>query len=148
MNKITHMKSPTIYQLLFLGLVHIEFPLMLVLIIAGLDQMDVYHIALLIFFVAYTLYSEKLKNFPLYLLIYLDLFVLEKYIYTLAHSDFTYEPTWMHIMGFSTSRYDPNTPREYFRYMPAFDQWILVFLSFCLYRRASVIGSEKIQVDQ
>lgn len=65
-------------------LVYIEFPLMLTLIIAGLDKMDVYHIALLIFYVVYTLYAERIQNFPLYLLLYADFFVFEKYIYTLV----------------------------------------------------------------
>ena len=81
---ITSLKSSTWYQVMFLGLVYVEFPLMLTLVVAGLDTMDLYHIVLLIFFVVYTLAGNKLDQFSLYLLIYADFFVIEKYVYTLV----------------------------------------------------------------
>ena len=84
MTHITTLKSSTWYQVMFLALVYVEFPLMLVLVVAGLDTMDLYHIVLLIFFVVYTLAGNKLNRFSLYLLIYADFFVLEKYAYTLV----------------------------------------------------------------
>ena len=43
------------YQFLFLFLRYIEYPMMVFLVIAGLDKMDVYHITMLLFFVWYTL---------------------------------------------------------------------------------------------
>jgi hypothetical protein len=84
MNRISHLKTPTAYQVMFLVLVYIEFPLMLTLIVAGLDKMDLYHIVLLIFFVTYTLYADRIPNFPLYLLIYANFWIIEKYIYSLC----------------------------------------------------------------
>lgn len=146
MNRISHLKSPTAYQLLFLVLVYIEFPLMLTLIIAGLDKMDLYHIVLLIFFVTYTLYADRIPNFPLYLLLYADFWIIEKYIFTLFMKPLdTQPPAWMTIVGLSTI-YDPAETQEYWRYTPRFDQWILVFLSFCLYRRSAIIGSDKMKI--
>lgn len=84
MTHITSLKSSTWYQVMFLALVYIEFPLMLVLVVAGLDTMDLYHIVLLIFYVVYTLAGKKLNRFSLYLLMYANFFVFEKYIYTLV----------------------------------------------------------------
>jgi len=84
LNKISQIQCPTIYQAFYLSLIYVELPLMLTLIIVGLDKMDLYHIVLLMFFVVYTLYGDKIKNFALYLLLYADFFVLEKYIYSLV----------------------------------------------------------------
>jgi hypothetical protein len=51
----------------------------------------------------------------------------------------------MTIVGFSTE-YNPNETNEYWRYPPRFDQWVLVVLSFCLYRRSAIIGSDKAKI--
>ena len=73
-------------------------------------------------------------------MIYANLFVLEKYIYTLC--DTQEDPkNWIEVFGFSTS-YDPDSTRIYFRYAPKFDQWILVLLTFALYRRQSILGTD------
>lgn len=124
---------------------------MLFLIIAGLDQMDLLHIALLIFFVAYTLYGDKLKNMPLYLLFYVEFFVLEKYIFTLVYTNWDDEPPILTVLGLDTPTYakfitstDPS--REYFRYVPSPSLWILVFLSFCLYRRSVLVQMDEEKV--
>lgn len=66
-----------------MGLVYIEYPIMLILIVAGLDKMDIYHIVLLIFFVVYALSEGRYTKFTLFLLFYSDFFLLEKYVYTL-----------------------------------------------------------------
>ena len=79
---------------------------MVVLILAGLDVMDVYHVALIGFFIVYMLYSERLHNFALILLIYVDFFVLEKYVYSLCMKS-EKQPNWTTILGLSTS-YNPD----------------------------------------
>lgn len=84
LEKVSQVKRSIWYQISFLTLLYIEGPLMLVLILAGFDKMDVYHIALLGFFIVYMLYSERLHNFALILLLYADFFVFEKYIYSLC----------------------------------------------------------------
>lgn len=53
--KIGNRKSSIFYQFLFLFLIYIEYPMMLFLVIAGLDKMDIYHVTMLLFFVWYTL---------------------------------------------------------------------------------------------
>ena len=80
---------------------------MLFLVFAGLDKMDVYHITMLFFFVWYTLKPSIIKNNSIFLLVYADLFVLEKYIFTMF--EISENPkSWIVIMGFS-SNYDPDT---------------------------------------
>jgi hypothetical protein len=123
MTHITSLKSSTWYQVMFLALVYVEFPLMLVLVVAGLDTMDLYHIVLLIFFVVYTLAGNKLMRFSLYLLMYANFFVLEKYIYTLVikiEQNTSAGLNWMDILGLS-SVYNPQSTTKYWRYAPRFD---------------------------
>lgn len=114
---------------------------MLFLVIAGLDKMDVYHITMLFFFVWYTLSPKIIKNNSIFLLVYANAFILEKYIYTLFNNAKADPYNWVVIMGFSTD-YDSDSTNEYFRYPPKFDQWILVFLTFCLYRRQALLGTD------
>ena len=139
MSQIGNKQGSLGYQFLFVFLVYVEYPLMLFLVIAGLDKMDVYHIMMLLFFVWYTLSPDIIKNNSIYLLIYANLFILEKYIYTLFNVKDD-PPNWIEIMGFSTT-YNVDSTNEYFRYSPRFDQWILVFLTFCLYRRQEILGT-------
>lgn len=145
--KIGNRSASLGYQFLFLFLIYIEFPMMLFLVIAGLDKMDVYHITMLFFFVWYTLSPRIIQKTPIILLIYANVFVLEKYVYTLFHVKEN-PSNWVEIMGFSTD-YDYHQSKEYFRYPPKFDQWVLVFLTFCLYRRQSLLGTDdKLQFDE
>ena len=108
--------------------------MMLFLVIAGLDKMDVYHIVMLLFFVWYTLKPQIIQKFSIYLLIYANAFLLEKYIYSLFFHAKNDPSNWIEIIGFSTD-YNEHSSKEYWRYAPRFDQWILVILTFCLYRR-------------
>lgn len=51
----------------------------------------------------------------------------------------------MDILGLS-SVYDPQSTIKYWRYTPKFDQWLLVVLAFILFRRSSIIGSDRDKV--
>ena len=113
--------------------------MMLFLVVAGLDKMDIYHIVMLLFFVWYTLKPSIIKNNSIFLLIYANIFVLEKYIYTMFSVPEN-PPDWVIVLGLKAN-YDANSDDEYFRYRPRFDQWILVFLTFCLYRRQELLGT-------
>ena len=139
-SQISSPKGSLWYHFLFLFLIHVEYPMMLFLVVAGLDKMDIYHITMLLFFVWYTLNPSIIKNKSIYLLIYANIFVLEKYVYTMFHVK-AEPPNWVIVIGLN-SNYDPDSDVEYFRYMPRFDQWILVFLTFCLYRRQELLGTK------
>jgi len=117
--KIGSHKSSLFYQFLFIFLIYIEYPMMLFLVIAGLDKMDIYHVMMLLFFVWYTLRPQIIQNNSVWLLVYANLFVLEKYVYTLFHVQ-AVPPNWLVIVGFSTD-YDTHSTLEYFRYAPKFD---------------------------
>ena len=115
--------------------------MMVFLVLAGLDKMDVYHIVMLLFFVWYTLQPQIIQKWSIYLLIYADAFLVEKYIYSLVYQAKNDPANWIEIIGFSTD-YNEHSSHEYWRYAPKFDQWILVVLTFCLYRRQQFLGTE------
>ena len=87
-------------------MIYIEYPLMLFLVIAGLDKMDVYHIVMLFYFVWYTLKPSIIKNSSIFLLIYANLFIMEKYLYTLCETKDN-PRNWIEVMGFNTT-YDED----------------------------------------
>ena len=115
-------------------MIYIEYPLMVFLVIDGVSKMDIYHLMFIIFFVIYTLFPKVLNKYAIVLLVYADIFVLIKYIYTLLATQEVPSHDFMLLIGFSTS-FNPDTTNEYFRYHPSFDSWALVVLSLILYRR-------------
>lgn len=119
LNQIGSPKGSLLYHFLFLFLTHVEYPMMLFLVVAGLDKMDIYHIVMLLFFVWYTLKPSIIKNNSIFLLVYANVFVLEKYIYTMFQTS-TEPQNWVIVIGLSTN-YDPDSEEEYFRYKPRFD---------------------------
>ena len=120
LHRIGSNKTRIIYKFLFLSLIYVEYPLMVFLVCAGLTEMDVYHVAMLLFFVAYTAYPRITKKRTGVLLCYANFFVLEKYIYSLLAANLGETKDWVLLVGFNTE-YDPENPREYFRYAPRFD---------------------------
>ena len=56
MQKLQNKKSNILYQLFFILLIYVEYPLMVFLVIVGTSTMDIYHIIFIIVFVVYTLF--------------------------------------------------------------------------------------------
>ena len=115
---------------------------MIFLVCAGLTEMDIYHVTMLLFFVIYTASPNIIKRRTSILLCYANFFVLEKYVYSLVQENIGETKDWVLVIGLQSSTYDPYTTREYFRYAPRLDQWALVLLSFLLYRRSAVLATD------
>ena len=84
MYKAQNRRSNSLYQLFFILLIYIEYPLMLFMVIDGVTEMDIYHIMFIFLFIIYTLFPRVINKYSLVLLIYADVFVLIKYVYTLV----------------------------------------------------------------
>ena len=121
LHRLGSSKTRIIYKFLFLSLIYVEYPLMVFLVCAGLTEMDIYHVAMLLFFVTYTAYPSIIKKRTAILLFYANFFVLEKYIYSLVEANIGETKNWVLFIGFQSSKYDPETTREYFRYGPRLD---------------------------
>ena len=74
----------TMWQIIYLVVLYLEYPLFLAMVMSGLAKMDFYHIFLLFIFVAYTLFPKFIGKNSIFLLIYADFFVLTKYVWTLV----------------------------------------------------------------
>ena len=84
---------------MFILLIYVEYPLMVFLVIDGVSKMDVYHIIFIIVFVIYTLFPQVINKYSILLLIYSDIFVLMKYVYSLLTKD-NKPPDWIVLIGF------------------------------------------------
>ena len=133
-------RSNAFYQLLFIILIYIEYPLMIFLVMDGVSEMDLHHIMYIVAFILYTLWPMLINRFSIVLLIYADFFIFIKYFYSLWIKNNDSEKNWMLVVGIQ-SNYDTSQTQEYFRYMPRFDQWFIIFLSLLLYRRQIVLSS-------
>ena len=139
--KMQDRRSNAFYQLLFITLIYIEYPLMIFLVMDGVSQMDLHHIMYIVIFILYTLYPIFISRYSILLLIYADLFILSEYLYTLLmKSDDGQPKNWLLLIGFSTS-YDPTSTEKLFRLNPQFDEWFIVYLALILYRRQIVLGT-------
>lgn len=74
----------TIWQIIYLVVLYLEYPLFLAMVMCGLSKMDFYHIFLLFIFVAYTLFPKFIGKFSMWFLIYADFFMVTKYVWTLV----------------------------------------------------------------
>ena len=99
MRRIGTSKSKIVHQFLFLVLIYVEYPLMVFLVCAGLAEMDIYHVAMLLFFVAYTAHPSIIKKRTVILLFYADFFVLEKFTYSLCTTTTAEPKAWVRIIG-------------------------------------------------
>jgi hypothetical protein len=112
--------TATFYQLTLLFVIYIELPLMLILVFMGLYTNDFYHLSLLFFFIFYMISPDCFNKNIKFLLIYANVYILEKYLYTLT-ADYDGIPgVWVQTTGF-LAVYDPTTEREYFRYTLKWD---------------------------
>lgn len=76
--KLTGDNSKTIYYILFLILLNLDVLCFVVIFLSGVDRIDFYHIALIFFIVAFTIWPICFKRSFILLLIYVDFFVIEK----------------------------------------------------------------------
>lgn len=105
---------------MFLLFTNLDLICFVVIFFSGVNKVDFYHIALIFFFVAFALWPKCFKRNFIILLIYVDFFVLEKYIYTLFSTYLSPDSLFVQIsivMGFSTE-YDMED--KYFKYKPKF----------------------------
>ena len=105
--------------------------------------MDFYHIMLLLFFVAYMLNEKLFNKGILALVIFANFFILETYIFTLVVGlKWARKPSiWPRATGLGPSDYNPGTNKQYFRFKPPPDQWIILILALAQYRRLTFLGN-------
>ncbi|TNV88031.1 hypothetical protein FGO68_gene5171 [Halteria grandinella] len=146
LEKLTSPQSPTIYYLLFVIINNLDIVAFTTIFFSGVNKIDFYHIFLIFFFVAFTLYPRCFIRNYIILLVYVDFFVFEKYLYTLI-THYIPADSWIvgvaTVLGLSTE-YDDVTSQKYFRYVPKFQQWLLIIVVFLQYQVHQIIKDEKV----
>lgn len=56
---------------------------MVFLVMDGVSRMDLLHIMYIVFFILYTLWPFVISRYSIVLLVYANLFIMTKYVYTL-----------------------------------------------------------------
>jgi hypothetical protein len=118
----------------------------LAIFFSGVNKIDFYHIFLMFFFVAFIVAPVWFKKNYIYLLYYVNFFVFEKYGYTLI--DHYFAPnSWVQqlldVLGLSTD-YDEMSDKQYFRYVPKPQQWLLIVVIFLQYQVHKLTQNEKL----
>ena len=101
---------------------HLDLVAFITIFFSGVNKIDFYHIFLIFFFVAYILNKERFMANYIILLIYVDFFVFEKYLYTLIIHYIPQDSLFVKIatvLGLSTD-YNEMSDRKYFKYPPKF----------------------------
>lgn len=136
-NKLFRWRKSTWHKIWYVILVNINYVILACLVLAGLARMDLYHATLLIIFVWATFYPAMFQKYSKFVLLYTELFIVLKYLYTLfATKKNLDDSNWLTVIGIST-KYDPAETREFFRYVPKPINWTLVILLWIFYRRAN-----------
>ena len=110
LEKLTSPNSPTVYYLLFALINKLDLLAFTTIFFSGVNKIDFYHIFLLFFFVAYILWPRCFIRNYLVLLIYVDFFVVEKYLYSLLIDYIPADSVFIqvaHVLGLSTE-YEDN----------------------------------------
>lgn len=118
--------------MIFVIITNLDLVAFVTIFFSGVNKIDFYHIFLMFFFVAYILWPKSFIRNYLILLLYVDFFVFEKYLYTLI-IPYIPKDSWFidvaHVLGLSTE-YEDDAQTKYFRYPPKFQQWLLIIVVF------------------
>ena len=116
LSKLTDAKSPTIYYLFFVMINNLDIFAFIIIFFSGVNKIDFYHIFLMFFFVAYILWPKCFIRNYVILLVYVDFFVFEKYLYTLIIHYIPADSPFINIakvIGLSTDYNDENQSSKF-----------------------------------
>lgn len=154
LQKLTDQRSPTVYYLVFVLLKNLDVVAFVTIFFSGVNKIDFYHIFLLFFFVAYILWPRGFIRHYLLLLVYVDLFVFEKYLYSLIVTYIPADSIFLpiaHVLGLSTDVDEVSHQHKYFRYPPKLQQWLLIIVVFLQYQVHQILKDEalvRLHTDQ
>lgn len=146
MHKLTEDNAPTVYYFFFVMINNLDMLAFVTIFFSGVNKIDFYHIFLMFFFVAYILWPKCfIKNYVL-LLLYVDFFVFEKYLYTLIIRYIPQDSLFVKIatvLGLSTE-YEDVSGSKYFKYPPKLQQWLLIIVVFLQFQVHQILKDEEL----
>ena len=74
---------------------------------SGLAKLDLYHLIMLFVFVWAALYPAAFQRNIVWVLIYADVFIIAKYIFSLIQTTTVVDPLFV-LIGLSSNKYNPD----------------------------------------
>ena len=84
---LSGVNSNTFKNVLLLIISNLDFILLFTILISGVNKVDMYHLLFLLMFVCYVIYPDKHLKITLFVVVYSELFIILKYIYSLLVRD-------------------------------------------------------------
>lgn len=138
---------PTVHSMLYLFLINIYVVVWTYLVIFSLLVMDLFHVFVLIIMIFAQFQPKFFNRNVWWLLLYANLYVLMKYIYTLIPG-LKQNSVWGTVVGFASETYDPLETNEYWRLEPPIAAWFFVVAVSIHYHRNLSINMDDEMIDK
>ena len=125
---------------------NIDLIVFITIFFSGVNKIDFYHTFLMVFFVAFIVAPRCFKNHYILLLLYVNFFVFEKYLFTLILRYIPSDHPFLEVaavVGLSTDYNEDISHSKYFNYMPRVQQWALVIVVFLQYQIYKLLQDDK-----
>ena len=125
---MTSKKAYSLQYLIFLTLPVTETILLAIILLVGLQVIDLYHIAFLFLFNGFLVFPKK-KEIMTKLLVFISaFFVLAKYFFTLVDQK-TVDKNFLQMIGLWSPNFEASKEQVFFEYSFHLMQWSVLFLS-------------------
>jgi len=139
--------SNTLWRLLLLFLPSFEIILLFAILLSGLNKVDLYHMAFLLFFVGYLIYPKKEEQITRIVLVYSFVFIVLKHAYTLIDTDWiANNEDFLSAMGLATE-WDKPDDWGLFEYPFKPQQWAVLCAAWA-YMVASKLLGDREQIER
>lgn len=109
--------------------------LILIIVVSGLNKVDLYHVLCLFIFVAFLIRPKYKKPLTIFVIAYGMFFIMAKFTYTLISDDYILEQDTqdlLEVIGIKTV-YTPENEFKLFAYEFKSQQWTLVVVGYLHY---------------
>ena len=112
MRRLSGQKSNIIHNLILLTFPCYEAVLLVIILVSGLNKIDLYHVLYLVIFVAFIIWPSKRYIMTPIIVLYAILFLLMKYVWSMYCEQDLFQHFIFEIVGISS---DLRVGTEYFR---------------------------------
>lgn len=117
-------------NLLLISLPGVEFVLLFIILLSGLNKVDAYHMLYLFMFVGYLVFPKKKSGITNFCIVYSFIFIIIKQMYTMIQSDWIdNNEDFLDAMGFATLWTKPPS-WQLFEYGFKFQQWAVLAAAY------------------
>ena len=132
--------SYTFQNILILMVPNIEQFLLLIILLSGLEKVDVYHIIFLFLFINFLVFQNRKELLTRILIFSSSFFILGKYFFSLFSSEESKD--FLEIIGLYTN-IELKDQQTYFEYPFKIQEWLVLFMGYIQFIFQRFIHNEK-----